>query len=250
MLHFSKSVLTKKQTQLNLGVHLYHILISGRTSPLKGWVWPPFEILPRPLLVKLTPHTKNYTSLMMYVFKSERHLQQKTFVVWHLFNSQSISLYNATYISSSVEDICTCSCRLHMNVIMNFVSTLSWIARYLEFLKVVCAACIVKRGKDAFVSALEESPYRLSRFDGVTEQYVIRLVLPHGACFRITITHTSASTSALPDNDKNDCHYNDHARPQRSRHERVRSVTRVIGASTGVKPRYSMAHMRQEYRCS
>ncbi len=36
MLHFSKSVLTKKQTQLNLGVHLYHILISGRTSPLNS----------------------------------------------------------------------------------------------------------------------------------------------------------------------------------------------------------------------
>ncbi len=91
---------------------------------------------------------------MMYVFKSERHLQQKTFVVWHLFNSQSISLYNATYISSSVEDICTCSCRLHMNVIMNFVSTLSWIARYLEFVKVWCAACIVKRGKKMLLWAL------------------------------------------------------------------------------------------------
>lgn len=145
--------------------------------------------------------------------------------------------------------------------------TLSWLACYLEFLKVWCAACIAKRGgKDAFVSALVESPYRLSRFVGVTEQYVIRLDLPHGACFRITITHTSASTSTLPDNDKNDCHYNDHARPQRSRHESVRSVTwlsrgtikhhlcfsyqYVIGASTSVKPCYSMAHMRQEYRYS
>lgn len=93
-----------------------------------------------------------------------------------------------------------------------------------------CKAKQTKQKKDAqqyrhtILSALVESPYLLSRFVVVTKQY-IWLVLPHRACSRIAITHAPASTSALPDNDKNDGHYNDHARPQESRHESVRSMT-------------------------
>lgn len=139
--------------------------------------------------------------------------------------------------------ICTCSCRLSKEC-DEFQLIQFFIRRFLIcllpgehefFLKyevshVLRSKTNKTKKKDAqqyrhtILSALVESPYLLSRFVVVTKQY-IWLVLPHRACFRIAIAHAPASTSALPDNDKNDGHYNDHARPQESRHESVRSMT-------------------------
>ncbi len=171
---------------------------------------------------------------------------------------------------SSVEYICTCSCRLHMteekNVIMNFISTSSWIACYLEFLKVWCAACIAKQTNNKRCLAIQahnwwrvhigcpdllESPITtFGSFFRTGPVSVLRSLTPQPQrplC--LIMTRTTVITTITPDHREAGMRacVPWHGSVGNHKYDIYVFLINVIGASTSVKPCYSMANMRQEY---